>query len=359
MPSATRIHKEIARALQEHIIPPLWRQMVPMACVAPPFDFPEGIRASLINHTVPRPDAASTAYPIQTRWPKALLHATFHPYIGFIYQGAAHEHTLVNNTQASQFLISKGIYAIHWRAPGVLLFPSGTARNSGYRPYWDGPQSPPKIMKILWLENLGTEMLLHTHIEIAGQPMEISHSLQVHDVVSITLIRLFTEELQKPLCKKQGAAPSILLAAMSRLHSYLQEKSPKIANTSRPATLGVEAVTQYRQPNAIWQEAVTFIQMHLHESLSLPRIAQRVHLSPTHLNRLFHQFSSVPVMRYVRLQRIAAAKNILIEGSENISEIANLLNFKRPNAFCSAFRRETGLTPNQFRRQARHTKTTP
>jgi AraC-like DNA-binding protein len=63
-------------------------------------------------------------------------------------------------------------------------------------------------------------------------------------------------------------------------------------------------------------------------------------------------------MYYVRSQRIAAAKNILENGIENIGEIAQLVGFKRANLFCRAFREDTGLTPGQFRRNAKRDKST-
>jgi AraC-like DNA-binding protein len=90
----------------------------------------------------------------------------------------------------------------------------------------------------------------------------------------------------------------------------------------------------------------------------LPAIAQKANFSPAHLNRLFQRIYGVSVMYYVRSQRIAAAKNILENGIENIGEIAQLVGFKRANLFCRAFRENTGLTPGQFRRNAKRDKST-
>jgi len=352
MPSAFQIRKEILTALSENIIPALRRQGIPLGYVEPPFAFPAGIRARLLDKKVPRVSAADEGFPLQSVWPKANLLSTFHPYIGFLYEGEADERTLVTAAQASQQHISKGIYAIRWQAPSVLLFPPGTPRNGGLRHFWESSLPKPPAIKVLWLDHLETELLLHTHIEVEDQFVAGSHSLQIRDQVAMTLIRLFTEESSHLFRQSPEVAQEILLALMMRLHYCLKENSSHIANTSRPATPSLQKSLP-KQTEA-WQKAVIFIQLRLQEPLTLSLIAREVHLSATHLNRLFHQHNGISVMRYVRLQRIAAAKKTLVEGNENIGEIAHLLGFKRANAFCSAFKQETGLTPNQFRRQAKN-----
>jgi AraC-like DNA-binding protein len=142
-----------------------------------------------------------------------------------------------------------------------------------------------------------------------------------------------------------------LLALMLRMRDYLQSRPVKVANTSYPRVVLPQSFNSRHE--AAWQKIVHFVQMHLHEQISITTIAQKVDISATRLNSLSHQFCGVSLMRYVRQQRIAAAKAMLRTQPESIKEIAMLLNFKSAAAFCSVFRKETGLTPKQFRRQAR------
>jgi AraC-like DNA-binding protein len=353
MPSASQIRKNILSALDEYIISAL-QQQVALGNVSPPFQFPEGINARLISKTVPRPSASSFGYPVQINWPKAKLHSTLHPYLGFIYRGAADEHTIVSAAQASKYHVSKGVYAIRWQSPSVLLFPSGTPRNKGKGSYWDGPEPPSPIRSILWLWNVNTtsEIRVHTSIESAGKPKEDSHVLQIKDQTLTDLFNLFCREMQNAPVNHHHTAQAICLAMMSRLRQHLLVHLPLIANSSYPPTSPLKEVPFTDHSRAAWQDAVSFIQTHLHANLTLPHIARQIELSPAHLSRIFHQFSGVPVMRYVRLQRIAAAQKVLEEGPENITEIARLTGFGGVTVFCRAFRKDTGLTPNQYRRQA-------
>jgi AraC-like DNA-binding protein len=350
MPSARRVAKDILEALDNQIIPALQQQIIPIGCAALPFDFPPGINARLASKTVPRANTADIGFPLQQTWPRARLLSTFHPYFGIIYQGAANEHTVVTASLAAKHHISKGVYAIHWNAPSALLFPPGTARNDGTNATWDSTETKPPVIKIMWFDFLAPEILVHIHTENSGQPIIASHSLQIHNAALTALLGVLVEQSAKGFARDKSTFQTVLLAAMLRLKHYLETTPTQIANTSHPLTI---PLNKELAVNDAWQQAMIFIQMHLHEPLTLRTIAREVKLSPTHLNRLFHQHGSVSVMRYVGQRRIEAAKKILLDGSENISEISKLLGFKRPNAFCAAFRQLTGTTPGQFRREAK------
>jgi len=220
-------------------------------------------------------------------------------------------------------------------------------RNTGKGSFWDSLDPHPAMTKFLWFECREDGVQVHTHSK-SSDFSEVSHSLLIPDLAFVTLVQLFNDA-------KAGVpetAQAILLAAMLRLQDYLSEKIPEIANTSRPPTLLLNDVPSKGNSQAIWQESIIFIQMNLHERLSVASIAQQVQLSPAHLNRLFHEFSGVSLMRYVRLQRIGAAKIILAQETERVKEIAFLVGFSSASVFCTAFRRETGLTPSQFRHQS-------
>jgi len=355
MPFAPRIRKDILKALDNHIIPALWRQNVPLAYVAPSLLFPKGIYKSLLNARLPRRDAVSPGFPIQTLWTKAQLHSTVHPYLSFVYEGNVGERTLINATQSSQYKISKGIYTIHGQAPVALYYPAAMPRNTGaHKSRNQSPNSLHTSVRILQVA-FRDKILVHTHTQNLTE-IETSHSLQIEDTTLLTLARIFHEELHDAPEVHQEIAQAALLTFMLRLRYQLATHSPSLANTSHPPI--AELAMTNRNGLAVCQQAIYFIQTHLHEHLSLPLIAQQVNLSSSHLNRLFRQFNGASVMHYVRQQRINAAKKILMEGSESVKEIAILLNFKRAAAFCSAFRQETGMTPLQFRRQFASDKST-
>lgn len=348
MPTPGPIRKEILHALEETIIPALWQRNTALGSVALPWQFPGSIQTRLLSPRVPRADTGTPEFPLQVRWPRANLNSGFYPYFGFIYEGMADERTLVTAAQAKKYAVSKGVYAIRWQAPSVLLFPPGVPHNAGDTDFWHETKTPPS-RRILWF-SLGPELLLHTHQADTNGLTQVSHSLQINDRDALMLTDLFVRRLQDS--DEQEEACAALLALVLRLQKVLSAGPIPIANTSRLPLPAQEALASSEQPSALLRETAIFIQMHLHETLTLKRIAQQARLSPAHLNRLFQRFYGVTLMRYVREQRVAAAKRILCEGPENISEIAALVGFKSAGAFCDVFRRETGLAPGQFRRRA-------
>jgi two-component system response regulator YesN len=48
---------------------------------------------------------------------------------------------------------------------------------------------------------------------------------------------------------------------------------------------------------------------------------------------------------------MTAAKRLLAEGGESIGSISHLVGYGNPNYFTRVFRRETGLTPREYRLQ--------
>lgn len=67
------------------------------------------------------------------------------------------------------------------------------------------------------------------------------------------------------------------------------------------------------------------------------------------ISKLFSQTKSITVERYAMLQRIEYAKELISYGDKSISEIAWTLGFSSPAHFSNQFKKETGISPKQFK----------
>ncbi|MDO4192627.1 MAG: helix-turn-helix transcriptional regulator [Erysipelotrichaceae bacterium] len=56
------------------------------------------------------------------------------------------------------------------------------------------------------------------------------------------------------------------------------------------------------------------------------------------------------MVEYLRDERISAAKELLVLMDKSIAEIAQLLRFCDQSYFIAVFRRNTGMTPNTYRK---------
>lgn len=92
-----------------------------------------------------------------------------------------------------------------------------------------------------------------------------------------------------------------------------------------------------------------YISENIHTDLSLYSLGEFAHFSPVYLSRLFKQVSGENLTEYITEQRIKKAK-IYLESSEmKIHEIAQSVGCSSSNYFVRMFKKETGLTPQEYR----------
>ena len=101
----------------------------------------------------------------------------------------------------------------------------------------------------------------------------------------------------------------------------------------------------------IIQKAVEYINQHIHEHISMDALCREIHISKYYFCRKFKTVTGFTVMDYVLKTRIVAAKGMLSNTDESISEISERCGFGSVSYFCRIFKEHTGKTPLQYRRQ--------
>lgn len=90
---------------------------------------------------------------------------------------------------------------------------------------------------------------------------------------------------------------------------------------------------------------------HLSENLSLAAIADELKMSQYHFSRLFKQSINVSPYQYVIRQRLKWAKYLLRTTTLSITVIAKQVGFAHQNQLTVKFRKLTGTTPSNYRKQ--------
>jgi AraC family transcriptional regulator len=108
----------------------------------------------------------------------------------------------------------------------------------------------------------------------------------------------------------------------------------------------------FRGGLAGWQQERVgdYVEEHLPEDIALATLAALADLSPFHFARAFRQSFGSPPHRYVMSRRIARAKELLRGPDRSMAEIGFAVGFGNASSFSSVFRKQTGLTPTEFRR---------
>lgn len=97
-------------------------------------------------------------------------------------------------------------------------------------------------------------------------------------------------------------------------------------------------------------DTVRYMNRHLDQPIDIDDLASRVYLSHTGLIWKFkHELGTTP-SQYLILLRLRYAKQLLLNHSYNITEIAELCGYTNPYYFTNAFRRYTGMSPTAFRK---------
>lgn len=99
--------------------------------------------------------------------------------------------------------------------------------------------------------------------------------------------------------------------------------------------------------------AKRFILDHLSDECSRESIAEAVHLSPDHLARLFKKEVGMGISDYIIKQRIVLARQLLENADASIGSVAEQTGFQYVAYFSKVFKRETGMTPAEYRKSKR------
>lgn len=94
--------------------------------------------------------------------------------------------------------------------------------------------------------------------------------------------------------------------------------------------------------------------LYLNPSLSLADVAQKLNLNETYVSHTFNLESDLNFSNYINSLRIKNVKKLLLnEDYKNYTLLAIALEsgFNSKSAFYNAFKKDTGLTPTQYRQQ--------
>lgn len=99
-------------------------------------------------------------------------------------------------------------------------------------------------------------------------------------------------------------------------------------------------------------KALRLIEQEYTEPLELQTLAQAAGLSKSYLLKSFREAFGMPPLEYLLHVRIQKAMPLLREGRRSVTDAAYAVGFNDSNYFSRQFKRQTGLTPREYSRQA-------
>ena len=101
--------------------------------------------------------------------------------------------------------------------------------------------------------------------------------------------------------------------------------------------------------DAQYTQIVNVMKQNCHRALTLGELARLCNMTVSNMKRIFHRFSDMGIAKYYLCLRMRRAKELLDEGF-SACEVAQKLDFSESSYFYTTFKREVGMTPNQYKR---------
>lgn len=97
--------------------------------------------------------------------------------------------------------------------------------------------------------------------------------------------------------------------------------------------------------------AVSYFHENYNKPISIEEYAAGRHMSISWFIRNFKEYTEATPAQYIQSLRISNAQTLLETTNYNVSEIAQILGYDDPFYFSRVFKKQSGLSPTEFRRQ--------
>ncbi|MDE6891749.1 MAG: AraC family transcriptional regulator [Lachnospiraceae bacterium] len=96
-------------------------------------------------------------------------------------------------------------------------------------------------------------------------------------------------------------------------------------------------------------ECKNYIAVNIFKRISSRDVAAELNLNVIYLERIFKEEEEVTIGQYIQREKIKRAKNILKYSDRSLTEVGDYLGYSSQSHFGTVFKKETGMTPRQYR----------
>lgn len=119
----------------------------------------------------------------------------------------------------------------------------------------------------------------------------------------------------------------------------------------------VSFIADRKQPTFRHQtvnKVIMYINDELENDLTVESIAQKFHISTSHLSRIFREHVGITLVEYLNVRRVEESQYYLRHTNKSITSISEQFHFCNQSYFTRIFKKYTGVTPKHFRDELHH-----
>ena len=184
--------------------------------------------------------------------------------------------------------------------------------------------------------------LRKNHIINQNPQIIVTYYFLIFELLNNEIYEISTTQENKAFVRNKG----ILMYENSRSREDLINNLCSIAEDL------MENCVSLRKSNAsiYIQQAKDYLDNHYSSDISLDTVAEQLRITPSHLSSIFKKEVGIGFSQYLTNVRITEAKKLLRSSKYNLNEVANAVGYNDANYFSSLFKKETKITPSEFRR---------
>lgn len=111
------------------------------------------------------------------------------------------------------------------------------------------------------------------------------------------------------------------------------------------------ANTKFKNKNIIkFFDVLNYIDQNIEKEITINELAELMHLDPTYFGNLFSQTFEISPKQYILRKKISKAQMLLLDDSIPINDIALRCGFEDQLYFSRIFKKKTGLSPINYRK---------
>ena len=99
----------------------------------------------------------------------------------------------------------------------------------------------------------------------------------------------------------------------------------------------------------LMNSAMKYITEHLNSDIGIDELAHKLGISGSYFCLLFKNRFSMTFVEYVTLQRMEAAKFMLVHSDKSITTIGSGVGYQERRYFTKVFQKQTGMSPKEYR----------
>lgn len=105
--------------------------------------------------------------------------------------------------------------------------------------------------------------------------------------------------------------------------------------------------------NPLINRVISYVKKNIENNISLQEIASFVNVHPNYLSSVFKKEVGKTLTEYINEQKISAIKMYMNHTDLSINEISYTFNFNHLSYFSRFFKKHTGLTPMEYKKQVK------